>query len=80
VCKRTRILSGKRKSIDGKHILTTPEMLANIKQSEKITKRRRKSRAKTGKMMASEDEEDSMEESEASQDEMVIVLDCIEAE
>ena len=80
VTKRKAILSGKRKSIDGKHILTVPEMLAEIKEVERNTKRRRTNRGKKGKRMASQVAEDSTEESEASQDEMVVVLDCIEVE
>ena len=80
VTKRKAILSGKRKSIDGKHILTVPEMLAEIKEAERNTKRRRTNRGKKGKRTASQVAENSTEESEASQDEMVVVLDCIEVE
>lgn len=80
VCKRSRILSGKRKVIDGHHILTTSEMLTDITQSEKITKSRRKTGGKKGKRVVSEDEEESMEESEASQDEAPVIFDCIEVE
>lgn len=80
VCKRSRILSEKWKVINGQHILTTSEILTNITQSEKITKTRSKTRSKKGQRPTSEDEETSMEESEASQDEALVIFDCIEVE
>jgi hypothetical protein len=80
VTRRKTILSGKRKSIDGRHILTSAEILAEIEEAERNTKRRRTNKGKKGKRTGSQVAEDSTEESEASQDEMVVVLDCIEVE
>ena len=42
--KRKTILSGKRQVIDGKHILTTPEILTGLTEVEKKTKKRKISR------------------------------------
>ena len=80
VTKRKAILSGKRKVIDGKHILTTPEILTDLMEAEKKTKKRKTTGTKKGKQRASEVNEDSSDESEASQDESVVILDCIEVE
>ena len=44
VTKRKTILSGKRQVIDGKHILTTPEILTGLTEVEKKTKKRKISR------------------------------------
>jgi hypothetical protein len=80
VTKRKTILSGKRKVIDGKHLLTTPEILSGIKETEKITKKRKASGSKKGKRQASDVAEESSDESEASQDNTLVILDCIEVE
>ena len=34
---RGRVLSGKRQAIDGKHLMTIPEILGSIKGAEKLT-------------------------------------------
>ena len=73
---RKTILSGKRKIIDGKHILTTPNDLVN---AEKKTKKGKSTGVKKGKRVASRVEEESSDESEASQAESLVVLDCTEA-
>ncbi len=80
VTKRKTILSGKRKVIDGKHHLTTPEILAGLMDVEKRTKKRKTTGAKKGKRAANEVAEKSDDESEASQDELLVILDCIEVE
>ena len=80
VTKRKTILSGKRKVIDGKHILMTPEILSDLTEAEKKTKKRRTVGTKKGKRGASEVMEESSDESEASQDESLVILDCIEVE
>jgi hypothetical protein len=49
VTKRKTILSGKRQVIDGKHVLTTPEVLSGIKTMEEYTKKRKTPVAKKGK-------------------------------
>ena len=80
VTKRKAILSGKRKVIDGKHILTSDEILRQITEAERMTKRRRTNSGKKGKRTASQVAEESTDESEASQDERIVILDCIEVE
>jgi len=80
VTKRKAILSGKRKVIDGKHILTMPEILGGLEEAEKITKKRKTAGTKKGRRRASEVVEESSDESEASQDESLVILDCIEVE
>ena len=78
--KRKTILSGKRKVIDGKHILTTGEILNGLKAAEKITKKRKTAGVKRGKKSSSNIVEESTEESEVSQDESLDILDCITVE
>ena len=70
----------KRKVIDGKHILTMPEILGGLKEAEKITKKRKTTGTKKGRRRASEVVEESSDESEASQNESLVILDCIEVE
>jgi hypothetical protein len=80
VTKRKTILSGKRKVIDGKHVLTTSEILRGLEEAEKITKKRKTTGAKKGKRRAHEIVEESSEESEVSLDESLDILDCIVVE
>jgi hypothetical protein len=49
---RKTILSGKRQVIDGKHILTTPEILTDLQDTEERTKKRKAIGAKKGKKRA----------------------------
>src|SRR5271154_843262 len=74
VTKRKAILSGKRQIVDGKHILTTPEVHDSLVAWEKNVKKRKITRTKKGKRGASEDEKESIDESEASQDEELPIL------
>ena len=76
--RRKTILSGKRKIIDGKHILTTSEIHDGLVKVEKQIKKRKMMRTKKGKREASDVEQESIDESEASQDEELVILDCIE--
>ena len=80
VTKRKAILSGKRKVIDGKHILTSELILNGLRETEKQTKKRKISGTKKGKHRANEVVEDSNDEFEASQDESLVILDCIVVE
>ena len=77
VTKRKAILSGKRRVIDGEHILTTEPILNGLIEVEKLTKKRKTAGAKRKKSGASEVVEDSNDELEASQDESLVMLDCI---
>jgi hypothetical protein len=78
VIKRKAFQSSKRQIIDEKHILTTPEVHDPLVAWEKNVKKRKTTRAKKGKREASEDNQESIDESEASQDEELRILDCIE--
>jgi hypothetical protein len=78
--KRKTILSGKKKVIDGKHILTSESILNGLQEAEKQTKKRKMSSTKKAKHRASKVVEDSNDESESSQDEPLVILDCIEVE
>jgi hypothetical protein len=80
VTKRKPIHSGKWKIVDGKYILTTPEVHDPLVEWEKKGKKRKTTRTKKGKRGASEDEQESIDESEASQDEELCVLDCIKVQ
>src|SRR5947207_14122421 len=60
VTTRKTILSGKRKVIDGEHILTTPKILHGLENdAERETKKRKRTGVKKGKRMASRVEEES---------------------
>jgi DDE superfamily endonuclease/Tc5 transposase DNA-binding domain/helix-turn-helix, Psq domain len=79
---RKRRLSGKRQAIDGKHIMTAAEMLA-VQAAERVTKQRkvpkREPSQRKGKSKARKDLTDELEEElDASEDEDVEILDCIE--
>jgi len=47
-------------------------------EAEKQTKKRKAMRTKKGKREASDVEQESTDESEASQDEELVILDCID--
>jgi hypothetical protein len=66
VTKRKLILSGKSKSIERNRILTTSEILTELTEAEKRTKKRKTTGARKGKRVASEVTEESNDESEAS--------------
>jgi len=79
---RKRKLSGKRKVIDGKHIITATE-LKGIEEAEKATEERKeKCRKKVQQRRRSRTRKESTDESEmspdSSEDEAGVILDCIE--
>ena len=80
VTKRKTILSGKRQIVDGKHILTTPEVHDPLVEWEKMVKKRKTTRTKKDKRGASEVEQEYIDESEANEDEQLVVLECIEVQ
>ena len=80
VTRRKMILSGKRKVIDGKHVVTVPEILSGLETAEEITKKRKTTGVKKSRGRVQNVVEASNEESEASQDESLVILDCIEVE
>ena len=80
VTKQKEILSGKRKIIDGKHILMTSGILSDLQEAEEIIKKRKTTGTKKGQRRTCEIIEESNDESEASQDEPFVILDCIEVE
>jgi len=80
VTKRRTILSGKRKVVDGKHLLTTLEIDNDLVETEKQAKKRKTAKTKKGKNGANDVEQESIDESEVSQDEELVILDCIEVQ
>lgn len=76
--KRKINLSGKRQAIDGNHILITEEMYSKIRGAERKTKKRKINPGKRGKQAQSQIEEASSEVSEVSDDEALVIGDCIE--
>jgi len=78
VTKRKTILSGKWKVIDGEHILTTSEILHGLTEAEKKTKKRKLMGTKKANGWVDQQVEVSSDESESSEDESLVVLDCIE--
>ena len=76
VTKRRATLSGKRKIIDGEHILTSEKILNGLNEAEKHTKKRKVSGTKKGKTGASKVVEESNDESESSRGEALVILDC----
>ena len=77
VTTRKTILSGKRKVIDGEHILTTSEILHKLQKAEKITKKRKTTGIKKGKKWEREVVDELSDESVAGQDESSVIQDCI---
>jgi hypothetical protein len=77
-------LSGKRQAIDGKHLMTTPEILGSIKGAEKSTQLRMQKRdgksKKRGLQGKKEVVEESSEESDATDEELAKMFDCIRVE
>ena len=78
VTKRKAILNGKRQIIDGKHILTTPEVHDPLVEVEKKAKKRKTIEIIKGKREISEIDQESIDESEASRDEELVIRECIE--
>ena len=78
VTKRKTILSCKRKVIDGKYILTTPQIHADLKEAEQKTKKGSRLRGKRDKRGASQVATEPEDSSEASEAESLEIIDCIE--
>ena len=78
VTRRKAILSGKWKVIDGKHVLTTMEILNGVEDVEKKTKKQKTSGIKKGKQKAVQVITESNDEFEASEDESLVILNSIE--
>jgi len=78
VTKRKAFQSGKRAIVDGKHILTTPEIHDRLVEWEKSVKKRKITGVKKGKQRRSEVEEEYTGESRSMGDEDLAMLDCIE--
>jgi hypothetical protein len=70
----------KRQIVDGKHILTTPEVHDSLVESGEKVKKRKTTRTKKGRRGANEVEQEYIDESEASEDEQLVVLECIEVQ
>jgi hypothetical protein len=84
VGQRKRVLSGKRKVIDGESLITTVEKLRGIKAAEKRTQKRQPKRRKAVSRQASKAQSISSDEFESSSDsgseEIVEIGDCIVVE
>ena len=78
VTKRKAILSGKRQIVDEKHILTTPKIHDPLVEMEKKAKKRKTTGTIKGKREANEIDQESIDESEASRDEELVIRECIE--
>jgi DDE superfamily endonuclease/Tc5 transposase DNA-binding domain/helix-turn-helix, Psq domain len=81
---RKRNLSGKRKVIDGKHLMTGAE-LVGIREAQEVTKQRKAPKKRGGKGTGkSKAKKESSDESDAyvdvTDDEAVEIFDCIEVE
>ena len=80
VTKRKAILSGKRKIVDGKHILTVPEVHNLLVEAEKKRTKRKTTETKKNKRGTIEVEQEYIDETKASSDEQLVVLECIEVQ
>ena len=82
--RRGRVLSGKRQAIDGKHLMTTPEILSSVMKAEKLTQLRTQKRdeksKKRGPRGKKEVVEEYSEESDATDEELAEMFDCIRVE
>ena len=81
---RKRRLSGKRKIIDGKHVMTGEE-LVGVQEAEQVTNQRKGKKKGTAppqcRSKARKESNDvSEEESDITEDEEIEILDCIEVE
>ena len=84
VHERKHQLSGKRRVIDGKHLITAAELIG-IQEAEKVTRARKekqtnKAPRKRGPRVQKESSDESEVELELSEDDASDILDCIEVE
>jgi len=81
---RKRRLSGKRRVIEGKHVVTAAEILKDIQEAEIVTRERKakKGRAQRKREYKARKEsiDESEEEPELSEGEEMEIFDCIEVE
>ena len=81
---RERNLGGKRKAIDGEHLLTRLEILSTVVDAEKVTHSRvQKKRVRPRKQSPrgkKEVIEESSEESDGTDEELAEMFDCIRVE
>ena len=84
VTARKRRLSSKRQVIDGKHMLTTLEILNSVKDAEQVTRERKKPQlhksGRRGSKVRKELTDESESELEVAYDDMVEIMDCIEVQ
>ena len=78
--KRKAISSGKRKIMDGKHILTVPEVHDRLAELEKMRKTRKTTKTKKDKRGPSDFDQEYIDESGMSRDEQLVALECIEVQ
>ena len=78
--KRKASLSGKRKAIEGKSLITNAGTLLNIRAVEKATKERGQKRRKVVKKQRCNNQVEQSDESEVDLDRDIAILDCIEVE
>ena len=73
-------LSGKRKVIDGEHILTMKKILTGLIEVEKVTKKRKITETKKDKSEVSKVEKDFSDVLKAKQNDSLVILDYIVGE
>jgi DDE superfamily endonuclease/Tc5 transposase DNA-binding domain/helix-turn-helix, Psq domain len=82
--RRGRVLSSKRRAIDGKHLMTTPDILGSVREAEKETQIRVQKRGQKSKKRGPKGKreviEESSEESDATDEELAEMFDCIRVE
>ena len=77
-------MSGKRRAIDGKHIITAAELIG-IQKAEKVTRARKEKQnnkvpQKRGPLAQQKSTDESEVELDLSEDEASEILDCIDIE
>jgi len=78
VTRRKAILSGKRKIIDWKYILIVLEVHDQLAKLKKMRKKRKTTKIKKAERELSEVEQEYIDKPELSQDEQLVILECIE--
>ena len=81
---RKRSLSGKRRVIDGNHLMTCEEMLGGVRAAEEVTRKQQQKKGgkskKPRRKAREESSDESTEASDAMVEELVDMFDCIEVE
>ena len=79
--KRKSVLSGKRKAVDGKSLISNAETLNDVRAAERATKERGQKKRKVTKKRGSTNRIEPSDGSEVNVDgDMVEILDCIEVQ